>query len=294
MTTVHPPVVLSTTTLRTRRGSRVQRYISNLFVSFVVVVAVVAASSSAHAQTPVRVGVDGVELEAGAIDTVPIIIDGAEDIVAMHVEITYDPAVLQWDGLENGDLLSSNSLVEVNPDAIGTVIIGIVTLEPISGRGPLLVSRFSVLGSEGATTTVGLQSVAAWDENGFDVLIETQDASLAVTGGGGLPILLIVLVVAAVLAVGIALWLLQRRRARSRSATQVPSVVPVDGTPLPSPVANAVYVNHPVTLVNGQQNPVGQLQPGKYYAIVEENAGWYLLTDDAGNTGWVSAAMVNR
>lgn len=91
-----------------------RRYISKIFVSMVAVVAVMAAMSNAQAQTPVNVQVDAVELEASAIDTVPIVITGADGIVAMHVEITYDPAVLQWDSLENGDLLSSNSLVEVN------------------------------------------------------------------------------------------------------------------------------------------------------------------------------------
>ncbi len=60
------------------------------------------------------------------------------------------------------------------------MIVGIATLDPVSGTGPLLLPWFSVLGVDGATATVGLQNVAAWDENGFDVLIQTQDQNLAI------------------------------------------------------------------------------------------------------------------
>lgn len=268
-----------------------RRYISKIVVSLVAIMVVMAATSNAQAQTPVNVQVDSVELETGAIDTVPIAVTGADGIVAMHVEITYDPAVLQWDGLENGDLLSSNSLVEVNPDTAGTVIIGIATLDPVSGTGPLLLPRFSVLGAEGATATVGLQNVAAWDENGFDVLIQTQDQNLSITGAGGLPILLIALIVGAVVVIGIAAWLMKRRRPPPAVA---PGPAPATAAPLPGAVGSQVYVNQPVTLLDSQQNPVGQLQPGQSYTIMEENAGWYAVTDAAGSSGWVSATMVNR
>lgn len=291
--TVNPAhlITFSTTTCRAKGGGLVRRYISKIFVSMVAVVVVMAATSNAQAQTPVNVQVDDVELEAGAIDTVPVVITGADGIVAMHVEITYDPAVLQWNSLENGDLLSSNSLVEVNPDTAGTVIVGIATLEPVSGTGPLLLPRFSVLGAEGATATVGLQNVAAWDENGFDVLIQTQDQNLAIAGGSGPPILLIALIVGAVVIIGIAARLMKGRRTPPAVA---PTSTPATVGPAPGAAGSQVFVNQPVTLLDSQQNPVGQLQPGQFYTVMEENAGWYAVTDAAGNSGWVSATMVNR
>lgn len=290
--TVNPPhlITFSTTTCRAKGGGHLRRYISKIFVSLVAVVAVMAAMSNAQAQIPVNVQVDAVELETSAIDTVPIVITGADGIVAMHVEITYDPAVLQWDSLENGNLLSSNSLVEVNPDIAGTVIVGIATLDPVSGTGPLLLPRFSVLGVDGATATVGLQNVAAWDENGFDVLIQTQDQNLAIAGGSGLPILLIALIVGAVVIIGIAAWLMKGRRTPPAVS---PGSTPATVGPAPGAAGSQVSVNQPVTLLDSQQNPVGQLQPGQFYTVMEENAGWYAATDAAGNSGWVSATMVN-
>jgi hypothetical protein len=189
----------------------VRRQIQSLLIPVLLIFAVVGAASSAGAQTPVIVEVDSVELEADATEGIPILVQGAPGIVALHVEITYDPAALQWDSLDNGEQLSSNSLVEVNPDTPGRVIIGIATLDEIAGSGTVLMPRFHVLAVDGATVTVGLENVAGWDADGFDILIETRDGQLAVSGaGGGFPLWIILVVAAVVLAlIG---WYLSRRR----------------------------------------------------------------------------------
>ena len=298
------PIYPGQTKAPTTRRSAMKRLVPILFLPVVVVMAVVSVSTIAFAQTPIRVAVTGIEVQTDSTATVPVSIAGAEGIVAMHVEITYDPAMLQWDGLENGDLVSSNSLVEVNPDTAGTVIIGIATLDPITGTGELLNPSFVVLGPDGTNAAVGLQNVAAWDENGFDVLLETQDGNLTIVGGG-IPVLIFILIAAAAVVVaGTAWWL--RKRGSAQPGGTAPTQVSVGQVSAPAgqlPAAAAaasplgavgatVFVNQPVTLVDSQQNQVGQLQPDRLYIVNQANAGWFSITDDAGNTGWAPASAV--
>jgi hypothetical protein len=191
----------------------VRRRIQSLLIPVLLIFAVVGAASSAGAQTPVIVEVDSVELEVDATEGIPILVQGSPGSVALHVEITYDPAALQWVSLDNGEQLSSNSLAEVNPDTPGRVIIGIATLDEIAGSGTVLMPRFQMLAADGVTVTVtvGLENVAGWDADGFDILIETRDGQLAVSGaGGGFPLWIIIVV--AVVALALIGWYLSWRR----------------------------------------------------------------------------------
>jgi len=198
-----------------------------LYLLAATIALVLVPASSIGAQTPVVVAVDDSDIEEDATVEIPITAQGAAGIIALHVEITYDPAALEWDRLENGSLLSSNSLVEVNPDQPGRVIIGIATLDEIDGTGPVLRPMFRVVGTEGDTTIVGLENVAAWDENGFDILIQTQDAELVIAGSsGGFPLWVIVLIVVVV----IAIYLWNRRQQSAR-----PDAGPVAAAPPPPP-----------------------------------------------------------
>lgn len=187
----------------------------------VLALLMVLTSVPAAAQTATVIGVNDATFESGGSGDIAVTADGSAEIVAMHLEITYDPDLLEWQGFEQGELLAGNTLVESNPETPGLVIIGFATVDPVQAEGELLVADFEVIG-DGETSTVGLENVEAWDSNGFDILIETTDGTITIESG--IPLWLLALIAGIiVLLLLVVLVTVVRRRGRAKGQ---PSAAP--------------------------------------------------------------------
>jgi Cohesin domain len=257
--------------------------------------AVVMAPTASHAvDNSVALAVPAAKGGSGATVSVPITLNGAADVGALHVELTFDPSVLEPQSAERGRLASSNSLVDSNPQP-GRLTIGLVTSEKINGNGEVLVAKFKVLGKKNAKSALTLENVKAWqgDVNRFDVKVNATAGEFTVTGKKAFP-WWIVAVAAAVLIAGF-IYL------RSRSSAQRQALAPVaapggppqmapSGAPPMAPAVVWFYVDAPEPLMSSDGRQVSVLQPGTWYRSGRLNGEWMEATDASGNTGWINAS----
>jgi len=121
------------------------------------------------------------EASSGDAVTIPITVTGASGIGAMHVELTFDNSVLQVSSVEKGSLIPDNSLMEVNTDETGRIVVGIVTLDGIDGDGTLLTARFTSKGQAGQSSSLNLENVKAWEgDTDLAVLVNTENGKFTV------------------------------------------------------------------------------------------------------------------
>lgn len=168
----------------------------------------------------VTVRAPSVEAQAGGAVDVPIQLAGAQGLGAVHVELVYDPNVLTAESVSKGALAGSNALVESNLKQAGRAVIGVVTLDGISGDGTLATVRFQVKGSAGASSVLNFENNQAWERaTHAEVLVNSQPGQ--VTIAAGLPAWLLPALVALVviLLLAILLFVLLRRR-------RAPTVIP--------------------------------------------------------------------
>ena len=185
----------------------------------------------------------------------------------MHLELTYDPALLAVESVEQGSLVAGNALVAFNTDEPGRIVISLATADEIAGDGTLAVAHFLVNGEQGQTTSLGLEYAQAWDGEGFEIPIELEPGQLTV-GSAGLPLLLLVALV--VLALAVILLVVLIRVLRGRRGKRV---APASAGPRPL---------EPVAPSRGQSPPGGQtsapsrkfcghcgqpLEPGKGFCV---------------------------
>ncbi len=93
---------------------------------------------------------------------VPINTQGADDVGALHIELAYDPAILQVADVAEG-ILGENAMMETNLDTPGWVVISMIDSNGMSGDGSLAVVNFEVLATDGATCPLNLENLKAWD-----------------------------------------------------------------------------------------------------------------------------------
>lgn len=97
------------------------------------------------------------QVPAGAATAVPVTVSGAPNLGAMDLVVTYDPSVLSFSGASGGSL-STNGLVEANEVTRGTVRISFVDSQGINGSGEIVSLTFSVVGSSGSSSALGLEA----------------------------------------------------------------------------------------------------------------------------------------
>jgi len=163
----------------------------------------------------VTVSAPTVEAQAGGTVDVPIQLAGAQGLGAVHVELVYDPSVLTAESVTKGALAGNNALVESNLKQAGRAIIGVVTLDGISGDGTLATVRFQVKGDAGAKSALNFENNQAWErESHAEVLVTSQPGQVTIAAGlptwllPGLGALVVLVLLAILLFV-----LLRRRRA---------------------------------------------------------------------------------
>lgn len=125
------------------------------------VLAVVLLSRTVIAQGTVTVLVGDIEAPHGEDVEIPIEVQGASGVGAMHIEMTYDTAVLSpIREVQTGDL-ASGGLVVGNTSTPGRVTISIAHASGFSGDGVVAKVVARVAGKNGASTPLDLQNVTA-------------------------------------------------------------------------------------------------------------------------------------
>lgn len=153
---------------------------------FLVAVGIVLLGAPAGHAASITVRVDSIEAPAGEDVEIPIMVQGAPGLGAMHVELIYDSSILEVQGVDKGALLGDNALLDFNAAEPGRIIIGLATLDSVEGDGPLLVSRFNVTGESGQRSSLELENVRAWEggESRLDILVTTEAGELVVVSSG--------------------------------------------------------------------------------------------------------------
>jgi len=191
-----------------------------LRVALLLLVAVLLSTAAGHAAS-VTVRVGSVQAARGKQAQIPITVEGSPGMVAMHLELTYDPAILEVKTVDPGSLLEGKALMEFNTEEVGRLVIGFASAEEIAGDGTLAVARFKVNGEVGQTSPLGLENGMAWDEIGVDIIVNTEAGEFTVSSAG-LPLSLPLLLAAALAVVLFFLLLLGVMRRRRRQPAVVP------------------------------------------------------------------------
>lgn len=151
--------------------------VSQITVLLVVLLGLTLASCAPKAApTPVPAPTKTLPEEV----SIPINAEDASNIGALHLELVYDPAVLEPTEVEKG-MLAGNAILESNIDTSGRVVIGMIDADGISGDGSLVVVSFRVVGKDGMTTALALEKVAAHDATTLmDIPIKGTSGSFTV------------------------------------------------------------------------------------------------------------------
>lgn len=152
----------------------------------------------------------------GSTVKIPILIQGAQDLGALQMDLVFDPAVLEVESVEPGALLSG--LVDSNAVAPGRLRIAMATSQAVNGDGELLTISFKVLG--GGQTPLTPEMVEAWQAaTSFSMMATTQAGSFTSDGGVFLMVALAALAVGILAILGLAFFMVRRKRSQSEHTT---------------------------------------------------------------------------
>jgi len=141
--------------------------------------ALLVAGATAATMT---VSVDSATVSAGSRAVIPVMVNGASNLGAIDLMITYDPSVLKFSGADLGEI-STNGMIDSNGATPGTVKIAIVDTNGVSGGGVLVKMTFDVVGQNGATSPVNVQVPGAWNLDSIDILTSVSSGTISVGGG---------------------------------------------------------------------------------------------------------------
>lgn len=230
-----------------------------LLPAVLLLTAALLGAAIAQAQSA-TVLVESVEAPAGQVAEVPITVQGSPGIAAMHLELTYDPDILAVESVEAGSVMAGNALVAFSTDEPGRVVISLAAAENVTGDGPLAIAHFQVNGEVGQKSALELEYPEAWDESGFDLVLNTEGGEFTV-GSAGLPLWLLAVLGALLLLVVLLVVLIAHRRRRAA----VPAAVAYPVTPAQptQPQPRGETPSGPKFCSNCGQ----ALEPGKQFCI---------------------------
>src|SRR5437016_310137 len=99
---------------------------TRILVHFSLALTITLLVASAGRTQPVTLSAPTIQAMAGQEVEIPISFKGTPGIGALHLELTYDPGILECKAVEKGTVLNGNSLVEVNSSQPGRLIVGAV------------------------------------------------------------------------------------------------------------------------------------------------------------------------
>jgi len=142
----------------------------------------------------------------GSSITLSISVKNAEELGEADLEISYDPAVLQFSGIELSDV-SRNGVIEATESRPGLLLVNVIDSAGISEDGRFISMFFTVIGSEGTTTAVSLTSKGAKNLDSEIVPVNVNSAQVTVTGAGlQAPLPAGIAVAAVCMAMAMVLW----------------------------------------------------------------------------------------
>lgn len=160
----------------------------------------------------VEVSVSDQSAAAGSTMILPVSLRNAEELSEVNLEISYDPAVLKFTGIELGEI-SRNGIIEATESKPGTIVINVADTSGISQDGEFMKLSFNVIGADGASSPVSITSKGLLNLDKNDVPTNTKGGMVLVTGGGKkTPLAGYVPVFASALVMGI--FILKRRKSR--------------------------------------------------------------------------------
>jgi hypothetical protein len=120
---------------------------------------------------------------AGSAIAVPVSVLNAEELAELDAEISYDPAVLKFSGIELMEV-SQNGIVEATESRPGTIQVSVIDSTGISKDGELLKLSFDVIGAEGTSSPIGITSKGIRNLDMNDVPANLIGGKVSVTGAG--------------------------------------------------------------------------------------------------------------
>jgi hypothetical protein len=135
----------------------------------------------------VTVSVADTSIGTGGSADVPVTISGADRLGGMDLTVTYDPAVLKYTGVKQGDL-TKNGLIEAKEAEPGRVNIGFINAAGISGDGTLLTLGFTATGAKGTSSPVTVVNRGGFTTSHLDVPATVNSGTVTVTGQNPLPV----------------------------------------------------------------------------------------------------------
>lgn len=178
-----------------------------VFGVFALLVLVSAAGAAG-----IVVGIDSQTVGAGGTAVIPVKVTGASGVGGLDLTVTYDTASLKFVKGEAGPL-AANGMIETNEVQPGTINIGIVDSQGISGDGSVILMTFTVLGAQGSSSQMDVVVRGAFGTDLKDVANQAAGGTITVGppgsagGAGKLPLPAGV----AVAAVCAAFWFAGRR-----------------------------------------------------------------------------------
>jgi hypothetical protein len=181
------------------------------------IVAMFIMVTSASAAVAFTLSLGSTTAPPGGETNLPIQAHGATNVGAVQFEITYDDTLLTPLKVEASSL-APNALVEFNADTPGRLAIGVVTVAPINGDGPLVSVRFKVNATQGQVIPLTLENAQAWDETSLlDMLVTTEPGQITVASDQTVYYLLIgaaavLCCLGLIVIILLIVWLVRRRK----------------------------------------------------------------------------------
>ncbi len=184
--------------------------------ALLLVATALAAGQHGHAPAgppgKLTVGVDSPTAAPNQEVDVPLTVKGADNLGALELVLTYDPAVLEARSADRGALLGRNALLEYYADTSGRLAVTLVSQDGVKGDGPVATAHFLVKGQAGQKSALRLENVRAWDGKSHTDFLVTAEAGTLTVQSAGWPLWWYAVAGAAVLLVLI-LLVTRRRKA---------------------------------------------------------------------------------
>ncbi len=119
--------------------------------------------------------------DEGGENVIPIQVNNATNLGALHIELVYDSSVLEATDVKLGDL-GDNAQVNSDLRTPGRAVIGIIDAMGMNGSGVIVEVHFDEIIS--GETSMKLENVMATDaETLYDLVVNTVPGFLDTAGG---------------------------------------------------------------------------------------------------------------
>lgn len=109
---------------------------------------------------------------------VSITISNADDVGSMDMALTYDPTILQVDGVSKGDL--NKGMISSNTETEGILSLAIADQNGITGDGEIAVVSFTVIDETGSSPLIP-EDLYVYDVDGLELDASAESSTFTVS-----------------------------------------------------------------------------------------------------------------